>query len=310
MARVISVEHIVVSEFNSNAVFILRLSEIDLVNAVTVNWSLSALTASSGGDFTNGSGVVTFAPGIVEQMISVPIFNDGAFEAPETFQLNLSTPSGNAQIGNVRTMATIIDNDAPTGTPVVTINDLVVDETTKEASFVIVLDRPSSGVVSMNYVTQDGAAVAGSDYLASSGSLNFAAGETAKTVKVSLLNDSVAELSEDFSLVLSALSGATTLDGVGTAIIFENDAPAVGNSNLFVDDIVVGESQTYADFLVRLDKPNTAAITVNVSTSSGTAGTADFFSAYDSLTFAAGEMVKTVRVVLKDDATVESPEDF
>jgi uncharacterized protein (DUF1778 family) len=144
--------------------------------------------------------------------------------------------------------ATIIDNDAAAGTPVVTINDFVVDEATQEATFVVTLDRPSTGVVSMNYATQDGTALAGSDYVATSGSLNFAAGETAKTVKVTLLNDTVSESSEAFNLVLSALSGATSLDPVGTAIIAENDAAAVSTSNILVDDIVVGESQTYADF--------------------------------------------------------------
>jgi hypothetical protein len=110
---------------------------------------------------------------------------------------------------------------------------LCVDEAGKEATFVVTLDRPSTGVVSMNYATQDGGALAGSDYVATSGSLNFAAGETAKTVKVTLLNDTAPESSEAFNLVLSALSGATTLDPVGTAIIAENDAAAVSTSNIW-----------------------------------------------------------------------------
>jgi hypothetical protein len=188
--------------------------------------------------------LLTFAPGVVEQSISVPIIDNAVAELPETFQVNLYSPSANAQIGNTVAVATIIDNDATSGTPVVTINDFVVDEATKEATFVMTLDRPSTGVVSMNYATQNGGALAGSDYVATSGSLNFAAGETAKTVKVTLLNDTASESSEAFNLVLSALSGATSLDPVGTAIIAENDAAQVSTSNISVDDIVVGESQT------------------------------------------------------------------
>jgi hypothetical protein len=161
---------------------------------------------------------------LVEQSISVPIIDNATAELPETFQLNLSSPSANAEIGNSVAVATIIDNDATAGTPVVTINDFVVDEATQEATFVITLDRPSTGVVSMSYATQNGGALAGSDYVATSGSLNFAAGETAKTVKVTLLNDTASESSEAFNLVLSALSGATSLDPVGTAIIAQNDA--------------------------------------------------------------------------------------
>ncbi|MEF8709211.1 MAG: Calx-beta domain-containing protein [Candidatus Accumulibacter propinquus] len=174
----------------------------------------------------------------------------------------------------------------------------------------VTLDRPSTGVVSMNYATQDGGALAGSDYVATSGSLNFAAGETAKTVKVTLLNDTASESSEAFNLVLSALSGATALDPVGTAIIAENDAAPVSTSNISVDDIVVGESQTYADFLVRLDQPNTGTVKVNYQTYAGTANSSDYVGQSGSLTFAAGEMVKTVRVTLTNDTAVEPTENF
>ena len=96
------------------------------------------------------------------------------------------------------------------GTPQVSISNLTVDEADGTANFVITLDRPSAGVVSMNYATQDGApitgaaaALAGSDYVAASGTLNFAPGETAKTVKVQLINDTLPEGDEAFSLKLS-----------------------------------------------------------------------------------------------------------
>jgi uncharacterized protein YcfL len=310
MPVVITVDHLVAGESDANAVFVLRLSEPDLANAVTVGWNLVGQTAGAGSDFTNVFGVVTFAPGVVTQTISVPIVNDLAPEMTESFWLTLSSPSANAVIGNNVAIAMIIDNDAPSGTPVVTINDFVVDESGKEASFVVTLDRPSTGVVSMSYATQDGGALAGSDYVATSGSLNFAPGETAKTVKVTLLNDTLPESSEAFNLVLSALTGATTLDPVGTAIIAENDASPVSTSNISVDDIVVGESQTYADFLVRLDQPNSGTITVHYQTYSGTANSGDFVAQGGSLTFAAGEMVKTVRVTLTNDTTAEPTENF
>jgi hypothetical protein len=76
---------------------------------------------------------------------------------------------------------------------------------------------------------------------------------------------------------------------------------------------VVGESQTYADFLVRLDQPNTAAVTVYYNTYSypGTAtGYVDYRDQSGTLTFAPGEMVKTVRVTLVNDSDVEPVENF
>jgi hypothetical protein len=60
MPSVITVSHIVVSEFNSSAVFTVRLSEADPVTPVTVSWNLSGLTAASGSDFTNVSGSAHF----------------------------------------------------------------------------------------------------------------------------------------------------------------------------------------------------------------------------------------------------------
>jgi Calx-beta domain len=192
----------------------------------------------------------------------VQLDDDAVAEGTEVFTMNLSDPSANATIARKSATATIIDNDAPPGTPQVSIGDLVVDEAAGTANFVITLDRPSAGVVSMDYANQDGAPItgaaaaqAGSDYVAASGTLNFAPGETAKTVKVSLINGTLQEGAEAFSLALSGLVGATALDPVGTAVIGANDEPVVLRPTIWVDDVVVGEEDGFADFVIRLDAP-------------------------------------------------------
>ena len=304
----ISVNDIVVDETSSVATFKIWL---DFANTtpITVNYGTYSGTAN-GYDFTGKSGVLTFAPGETIKTVSVSITNDTTVEAVENFKLYLSNPSSNATIADNLALATLIDNDAGAGTPVVSINDFVVDEGGNEATFVITLNKPSNSLVSMNYATQNGTAIAGSDFVAASGTLKFAPGETAKTIKVTLLNDSLAESSEVFNLSLSAITNATTLDPIGTAIIAENDATRVAVSNLSVDDIFVDETQTYADFTVHLDKPNTGTVTVNYSTYDGTANGYDFDDISGYLTFASGEMVKTVRVDITNDTTVEAVENF
>jgi Calx-beta domain len=132
-----------------------------------------------------------------------------------------------------------------------------VDETKKEATFFISLDKPSNSVVTMSFTTQDGTALAGSDFVAKNGYLSFATGQTAMMVTVSLLNDNIPENAEAFNLVLSSITNATVPDPVGAAIIAGNDATRVTMSNILVDDVVVDESQAFAEFLVRLDAPNT-----------------------------------------------------
>ena len=307
---VIYAKNITVGESDVNKSFSVFLSEAS-ATPVTVSYTTFSGTAVGGFDIIGQSGSLTFAAGETFKSVPITLINDLTVEAVESFGLQLFNPSANALIGNNLTFATIIDNDAPTGTPVVTINDFVVDEATREASFFITLNRPSTSVVSMNYTTTNGSALAGSDYIATSGSLSFAPGETAKTVKVSLVNDSLPELSEAFNLVLSSLVGATTLDAVGTAIIHENDAPPVSSSNISVDDVVVGESEVYADFQVRLDAPNTSTVTVSYTTFSGTAvGGFDVDGQSGFLTFAAGETVKTVRITLLGDTLLEATENF
>jgi len=62
----------------------------------------------------------------------------------------------------------------------------------------------STGPVSVNYATTNGTALAGTDYVAASGTLNWADGDIApKPVSVTLLNNPVITASKSFSLALS-----------------------------------------------------------------------------------------------------------
>ena len=80
----------------------------------------------------------------------------------------------------------------------------------KDASldFAVTLNRAAAHTVSVDYATEDGTATAGSDYTATSGTLTFAAGETAKTVSVPVLDDAVDEGKEVMRLLLSNPKGA------------------------------------------------------------------------------------------------------
>ena len=90
-------------------------------------------------------------------------------------------------------------------------------------AFLVTLDRSTSAAVQVDYATRDGTAQAGSDYTANSGTLNFAPGETAKTVSVAVLDDSHDEGSETLTLVLSNPSGAYIEDGEATGTIENSD---------------------------------------------------------------------------------------
>ena len=306
----ISIDDVVVGEQDGFADFVIRL-DAPTSAPLTVHYSTGDSTANYIDDYVPGSGTLTFAPGETVKTVRVQLRDDSDPEVTEVFTMNLSSPSANAAIARATATATIIDNDAQSGTPLVSINNFVVDEAAGTANFVITFNRPSTSVVSINYATQNGTALAGQDYVAQSGTLNFAPGETAKTVKVGLINDTLPEGAEAFSLALSGLVGATTLDPVGTAVIAANDEPKVSKASISIDDVVVGEQDGFADFVIRLDAPTSAPLTVHYSTGDSTANYIDdYVPGSGTLTFAPGETVKTVRVQLRDDSDTEGTEVF
>ena len=106
----------------------------------------------------------------------------------------------------------------------------VADATVEEAEgatldFAVTLSRAAPETVTVDWATSDGTAEAGSDYTAGTGRLTFAAGETEKTVSVTVLDDAVDEGSETMTLTLSNASGAGArlADATATGTIENSD---------------------------------------------------------------------------------------
>lgn len=90
--------------------------------------------------------------------------------------------------------------------------------------FPVTLSLPAASTVTVRYATANGTATTtGKDYVAASGTLTFAPGQTAKTIAVSLIGDSAVESDETFVVNLSAPSGATLADGQGVGTIVNDD---------------------------------------------------------------------------------------
>ena len=87
----------------------------------------------------------------------------------------------------------------------------------------------SSGVATVNYVTTGITATAGSDFTAQAGTLTWAAGDSAaKTITVPIINDTLIEGNETFSITLSAAVGATLgTPATVTVTIVDDDVPSV-----------------------------------------------------------------------------------
>ena len=104
----------------------------------------------------------------------------------------------------------------------------VADATVREEegatlAFAVTLDREREADVTVDYATSNGTATAGEDYVAQSGDLTFAAGETAKTIEIEVLDDVHDEGTETMTLTLLNPSGARIADATATGSIENSD---------------------------------------------------------------------------------------
>lgn len=93
--------------------------------------------------------------------------------------------------------------------------------TTTSFVFVVSLSGQPLWPVTVQYATANGSATAGSDYLATSGTLNFPVGVNTRTVTVTVIGDKTRESTESFYLNLSNPSPNAYLgdaQGLGTIV--------------------------------------------------------------------------------------------
>ena len=127
--------------------------------------------------------------------------------------------------------------------------------------------------VTVKYATANGTATAGADYVATSGTLTFAPGETAKSVTVGVIGDTTVESNEKFTVKLSSPSGATISRTTATGTIVNDDtAPVLPTLSIADSSKAEGLSGTSAmAFTVTLSKASTTPVNVGYATSNGTA---------------------------------------
>jgi hypothetical protein len=75
----------------------------------------------------------------------------------------------------------------------------------------------------VNYTTNGGSALSGTDYTVTSGTLNFLAGETNKTFAIPVVNDSISDSGETVLLQLNSPSNGVTLSDPSSATLTINE---------------------------------------------------------------------------------------
>jgi archaellum component FlaF (FlaF/FlaG flagellin family) len=209
-----TVDNPTVSEGDSGTTqvtFTLTASGVSVLGS-SIGYSTADGTATAPSDYTAATGTASASILFPSTTVTVDVNGDTTPERDETFRLVL----GDGTTGT----ATIVNDDLPH----LRVSDPSVSEHDGSALFTVSLDGAAD--VSVHYATADGSAIAGQDYTAQSGTLNFSRSDAAKTVAVPIVDDSIHEDTESFALNLSSPSGVAAggNDLSGTATIADDDA--------------------------------------------------------------------------------------
>jgi len=162
--------------------------------------------------------VLEFAAGATNLSIPLTIIDDAVVEGNETILLSLT----NSAAGwSTQVPLTILDDD--TGIECESATDSVAEGAGKVVLGVRRQDD-STETATVDFTTADGTAKAGVDYLATSGKLTFAPGETHKEIVVPLLDDEIREPDKTFTVQLTNVTGGSALGTVAqTTVTIQGD---------------------------------------------------------------------------------------
>ena len=193
------------------------------------------------------------------------------------FRPSIERPQGASFANGVTTLraaGTILDNDGTGDKLAVFVDDVRIVE--GDAVSRMRCSRSGSRAilapVTLDFTTVDGSALAGTDYIATAGTLTFTpGGALVQEVTVPVLGDTVVEPSDLFSLAFTVPSTIVQAS-LGEATILDDDAgtPTVSVSGASATEGSTGSDPFYLNFAVTLSAAATSEVTVQYRLLSGT----------------------------------------
>ena len=288
---------------------------------ITVN-----VRVTQNGDVISGTALtrVTFAPDSLYAYLIIPTDDDGTVERHGEIKAEILNGPGYApkHVGEAQdpddhlptTYRSVYDNDLTFA-----IDDVQGAENAGTLDFTVSLNAAAPREVTVDVTTMDGDATShgnvtatslGQDFTAGTQTLTFLKGEQTKTFSVALVDDSIQERDETFTVQLSNNPEHSTLaDGIGVGAIVDDEQPmvaSVSRTYSIVDEDRAGPVR----FIVELSHPDTVASERNVSVGwQVAAGTAtegeDYLAAGGTYNFPVGTTSGFLDVSLEDDNLFE-----
>jgi hypothetical protein len=274
--------------------------------AADVDYSTSDGTAHQPGDYTATSGTLHFAAGDTQKTFQVPIVDDGTAEGNETVNLDLSFQGNSVSSA----LLSIVDNDSSQPSVQFSTDSYNVAEGGGNATVTVTLSKAAAGDVTVDYATGDISDTAGSpsDYANTSGTLDFTAGQTSKTIDIPIVQDSSLEGDETFSVTLSSPSSAV-LGSPNPATVTILDDDSTGTLDFSAQRYDVNENAGHVTITVNRAGGSAGPASVDYATSDGTAHEpGDYSATHGTLSFADGQTQKRFDIPVNWDGRQEGDE--
>ena len=199
---------------------------------VAFNSSVASISTTTPSVVVNGASITSVQAHTEDGLQNAQIFilePDGNDDITFTLVANVACASGGicsgtgTPITQVPSAHTIPAKQTAMASQLSIADATASEEDDSTIDFVVTLNPASDESVTVDYATANGSASAGDDYTAKSGSLTFNAGDTTKTIQVSIIDDTVVDNNETLTITLSNASGAEISDGQATGTITDGD---------------------------------------------------------------------------------------
>ena len=270
---------------------------------VTVDFATANATATAGDDYIARNGTLQILAGSNQGTITIAVNGDTDVENDETLSLDLSNISSNATLGTDRVTGTIRNDDYP----ILRIDPVTLaegDSGTTNMDFVVSMNVPAIGDVTLDYASSDLLAESGEDYTLTSGSLTIPEGQTTAIISVPVSGDILPEPDETLTMSLANLSDNARFDmngdkAIGT--IANDDFSLLSIDSISGFEGASGETRQFL-FTVMLDAPTSGDVSFDFATSDGSAiAPGDYTATSGTATIPAGDTSIYIPVSIHGD---------
>ncbi|MEP6624105.1 MAG: Calx-beta domain-containing protein [Acidimicrobiia bacterium] len=177
-------------------------------------------------DLQAGTGTALFLPGDTSATTSFIVNGDRGIEPDEHFVIHGRVASGTAHMGQKDSQGTILNDDPPAPSPMLSIGDASVVEGrsgTRRLRVAVTLSNIAQQPVRVHWTTVPLDSGSASEYLGASGVLELPAGATERDLTVLIKGDTKVEPDQRFMIWLSYSENAPIRRTAGTMTIIDDD---------------------------------------------------------------------------------------